>query len=110
MRYRKASTALQRVLAKLCTSCAVTSALDGTVTKQFVAPGANPITSSADGRLFGGCILFGDGSLELDPELTLPPRPIVVASEENLVPVGFPRNVADGRRIAFRWAEVEPCR
>ena len=63
---------------------------DGTVTKQFVAPGTNPITFSADGRLFVGCIFFSDGLFELDPELTLPARPIVVASEENPVPLGFP--------------------
>ena len=75
-----------------------------------MAPGTNPITFSVDGRLSGGCILFSDGSLELDPEPTLPPRPIVVASEENPVPLSFPRTVADGRRVAFRWAEVEPCR
>ena len=109
MRYGKASTALLRVSAKPCTSCAATSAVDGTVTKQFVAPGTNPIRFSVDGRLSGGCIPFSDGSLELDPELTLSPRRIVVASEENPVPLGFPRTVADGRRIAFRWAEVEPC-
>jgi hypothetical protein len=31
---------------------------DGTVTKQFVAPGVNPITFSPDGRLFVGlCFL-----------------------------------------------------
>jgi len=72
------------------------------VTKQFVAPDTNPITFAADGRLCGGCVLFSDGSLELDPESTLPPRPIVVASEETLVPVGFTRTVADGRRVAFR--------
>lgn len=102
MRYRKASTALLRVSAKPCTSCAATSAADGTVTKQFVAPGTNPITLSADGHLFGGRILFSDGLLELDPESTLSAQPIVVAGEENLVPVGFPRTVADGRRVEFR--------
>ena len=62
---------------------------DGTVTKQFVAPGVNPITFSADGRLFVGLCFFGDGLYELDPELVLPPRPIVVASEENPYPLGF---------------------
>jgi hypothetical protein len=34
-------------------------------------------------------VLLGDGLYELDPELTLPPRPIVVASEENPLPLGF---------------------
>ena len=62
---------------------------DGTVTKQFVAPGVNPITFSPDGRLFVGLCLLGDGLYELDPELVLPPRPIVVASEENPFPLGF---------------------
>jgi len=62
---------------------------DGTVTKQFVAPGVNPITFSPDGRLFVGLCFQGDGLYELDPELTLPPRPIVVASEENPFPLGF---------------------
>jgi sugar lactone lactonase YvrE len=62
---------------------------DGTVTKQFVAPGVNPITFSEDGRLIVGLCFMGDGLFELDPELVLPPRPIVVASEENPYPLGF---------------------
>ncbi len=62
---------------------------DGTVTKQFVAPGVNPITFSPDGRLFVGLCFMGDGLVELDPELIAPPRPIVVASEENPFPLGF---------------------
>ena len=62
---------------------------DGTVTKQFVALGVNPITVSPDGRLFVGICFMGDGLLELDPELVAPPRPIVVASEENPYPLGF---------------------
>jgi len=62
---------------------------DGTVTKQFVAPGVNPITFSPDGRLIVGQCFMGDGLLELDPELVAPPRPIVVASEENPYPLGF---------------------
>ena len=62
---------------------------DGTVTKQFVAPGVNPITFSDDGRLFVALDFMGDGLFELDPELLAPPRPIVVASEENPFPLGF---------------------
>lgn len=62
---------------------------DGAVTKQFVAPGASSITFGADGRLFVGLTFFGDGLLELDPELLAPPRPIVVASEEAPFPLGF---------------------
>jgi sugar lactone lactonase YvrE len=62
---------------------------DGTVTKQFLALGVNPITFSADGRLFVGLCFLGDGLYELDPELLSPPRAIVVASEENPYPLGF---------------------
>jgi sugar lactone lactonase YvrE len=62
---------------------------DGAVTKQFVAPGVNPITFSPDGRLFVGLCFLDDGLYELDPELLLPPRPIVVASEANPYPLGF---------------------
>lgn len=50
---------------------------DGTVTKQFVAPGPNPIAFSADGRLFVGQAFFGDGLYELDPDLTAPPRTVI---------------------------------
>jgi sugar lactone lactonase YvrE len=52
---------------------------DGTVTKQFVAPGVNPITFSADGRLFVGLAFLGDGLWELDPNLELPPTEIINA-------------------------------
>ena len=62
---------------------------DGTVTKQLVAPGVNPITFNDEGRLFVGLDFLGDGLLELDPELLAPPRPIVVASEEVPYPLGF---------------------
>jgi sugar lactone lactonase YvrE len=46
---------------------------DGTTTSQYVAPGVNPITFSADGRLFVACDFLGDGLYELDPELVDPP-------------------------------------
>jgi streptogramin lyase len=63
--------------------------LDGTTSEQFVAPGVNPITFSPDGRLFVGLDFLGDGLYELDPNLILPPRPIVIASEANPFPLGF---------------------
>jgi sugar lactone lactonase YvrE len=62
---------------------------NGTVTKQFVAPGVASITFGADGRLFVAPNFQADGLLELDPELLAPPRPIVVASEEAPLPLGI---------------------
>jgi sugar lactone lactonase YvrE len=62
---------------------------DGTVTKQFVAPGVNPITFNDEGRLFVALDFMGDGLVELDPELIEPPRPIVVATEAVPFPLGF---------------------
>ena len=50
---------------------------DGTVTKQFVGPGVNPVTVGADGRVFVAQAFFGNGLYELDPSLTLPPRVII---------------------------------
>ena len=50
---------------------------DGSVTKQLIAMGVNPITVSDNGRLFVGLDFFGDALYELDPELTDPPRLIV---------------------------------
>lgn len=61
----------------------------GVVTKQFVAPGVNPITFSDDGRLFVGLDFLGDGLYELDPNLSAPPRPIILASVGNPFPLGF---------------------
>jgi sugar lactone lactonase YvrE len=61
----------------------------GVVTKQFVAPGVNPITFSEDGRLFVGLCFRGDGLYELDPNLIAPPRPIIVSSPANPFPLGF---------------------
>jgi sugar lactone lactonase YvrE len=61
----------------------------GVVTKQFVAPGVNPITFSPDGRLFVGLCFMGDGLYELDPNLIAPPRPIIEATPENPYPLGF---------------------
>jgi sugar lactone lactonase YvrE len=63
---------------------------DGVVTEQFVAPGVNPITFSEDGRLFVGLCFLGDGLYELDPDFNDPPRPIIIASEENFFfPLAF---------------------
>ena len=56
---------------------------------QFVAPGVNPIAFSPEGRLFVALDFLGDGFYELDPELTEPPIPIVVASEAYPFPLGF---------------------
>ncbi|OOG70764.1 hypothetical protein B0E43_18415 [Algoriphagus sp. A40] len=61
----------------------------GTVTKQFVAPGVNPITFSNDGRLIVGLCFLGDGLYELDPNLIAPPRQIIGSTPENPYPLGF---------------------
>jgi sugar lactone lactonase YvrE len=50
---------------------------DGTVTKQFVAPGANPITFSDDGRLFTSQCFAGETVFELSPDLDAPPREVI---------------------------------
>lgn len=47
---------------------------DGTVTTQMVAPGANSIMFSDDGRLFVALDFYGDGLYELDPDLVEPQR------------------------------------
>ncbi len=62
---------------------------DGVVTKQFVAPGVNPITFSDDGRLIVGLCFLGDGLYELDPNLVEPPRQIIKSTPENPFPLGF---------------------
>jgi len=62
---------------------------DGSVTKQFIGPGVNPITFSPDGRLFVALCFYGDGLYELDPDLIAPPRPIIEATPENPYPLGF---------------------
>lgn len=62
---------------------------EGVVTKQFVAPGVNPITFSDDGRLFVGLDFIDDGLFELDPNLVNPPRAIVQSTEDILYPLGF---------------------
>ncbi|MFW2382870.1 MAG: spondin domain-containing protein, partial [Acidimicrobiales bacterium] len=50
---------------------------DGTVKKQFVGPGVNPITMSDDGRLFVARVFLGDGLYELDPELEADPVALI---------------------------------
>ncbi|MDH3244789.1 MAG: right-handed parallel beta-helix repeat-containing protein, partial [Saprospiraceae bacterium] len=62
---------------------------EGAVTKQFVAPGVNPVTFSPDGRLFVALDFLGDGLYELDPDLIEPPRPIIISTAENPFPLGF---------------------
>ncbi|HEX6033551.1 MAG TPA: hypothetical protein VFY83_03915 [Anaerolineales bacterium] len=62
---------------------------EGSKTGQIIAPGVNPITFSDEGRLFVALDFLGDGLYELDPDLTDPPRPIIVATEENPFPLGF---------------------
>jgi sugar lactone lactonase YvrE len=47
---------------------------DGTFTTQQVAPGVNPITVAADGRLFVALAFLGDALYELDPTLAAPPK------------------------------------
>lgn len=49
---------------------------DGTVTRQMVAPGVNPLAFSASGRLFVSVCWWADVLFELDPALTAPPRPV----------------------------------
>jgi len=56
---------------------------DGTVTKQGVAPGMNPIAFNEEGRLFVGQAFFGTGLFEVDPNLVAPPR-VVIAGSGNL--------------------------
>jgi sugar lactone lactonase YvrE len=58
----------------LMTGEVVRLAPDGTVTKQQIALGVNPITFSDDGRLFVALDFMGDALYELDPELVAPPR------------------------------------
>ena len=62
---------------------------DGSVTRQFVALGVNPITFSKDGRLIVGLCFQGDGLYELDPDLIAPPRQIIASTEPNPFPLGF---------------------
>jgi sugar lactone lactonase YvrE len=62
---------------------------DGTVHRQFVGVGNNPIGFSPAGRLFVALVSFGDGFYELDPELVRDPRPIIVATEAIPYPIGF---------------------
>ena len=47
---------------------------DGVITKQFVAPGVNPITFSDDGRLFVALDFMGDALYEVDPNFETSPK------------------------------------
>ncbi len=74
---------------------------DGTVSFQFIAPGTNPITFSADGRLFTALDFLGDALYELDPDLQAPPRLIA----QNL---GFMNGMdfgPDGRLYGPIWTQ-----
>ena len=55
---------------------------DGSVSKQFVAPGLNPIAFTGDGRLFVGQAFGagGDGLYEVDPDLAEDPRVVILDS------------------------------
>lgn len=50
---------------------------DGTVTKQHIGVGVNPVAFSTDGRLFVALAFWGDGLYELDPNLTAEPREVI---------------------------------
>lgn len=50
---------------------------DGTITKQLVAPGMNPIAFSGDGRLFAAQAFYGNGLYELDPNLVSAPTVVI---------------------------------
>lgn len=79
---------------------------DGVKTGQSVAPGVNPITFSDNGRLFVALDFLGDGLYELDPELTDPPRPIIIATPTNPFPLGFLNGFdfgPDGRLYGPIW-------
>ncbi len=49
---------------------------DGTITRQMVAPGVNPLAFSPAGRLFVSVCWWADALCELDPALIAAPRPI----------------------------------
>lgn len=54
---------------------------DGSVTKQFVGPGVNPIAVDATGRVFVGQAFYGNGLYELDPILAGPPRVVIPSTD-----------------------------
>lgn len=62
----------------------------GVVTRQYVASGVNPITFSAEGRLFTARDFTpGDGIYELDPNLVNPPVALMESTPDNLFPLGW---------------------
>jgi streptogramin lyase len=71
---------------------------DGSVTKQLVGPGVNPIAFSADGRLFVAQAFFGNGLYELDPELVAAPTVVIPDSGER--PFGL-NGCISGRTACF---------
>ncbi len=60
----------------ICTGEVGARASDGSVRRQQVGPGVNPVTLSDDGRLFVARDFLGDGLYELDPGFAAPPRRI----------------------------------
>ena len=79
---------------------------DGTITSQYVALGVNPITFSANGRLFVACDFQGDGLYELDPNLVNPP--IQIAGAPVTPFLGFLNGMdfgPDGRLYAPVWTQ-----
>ncbi|WP_445383628.1 hypothetical protein [Robiginitalea sp. IMCC43444] len=50
---------------------------DGSIKKQLLKGGVNPIAFNDEGRLFVALDFQGDGLYEFDPELNNPPRPII---------------------------------
>ena len=56
---------------------------DGTITGQFVGMGVNPITFSADGRLFvaQAILPYGDTLWELDPAFGAAPKPVWIPGD-----------------------------
>lgn len=59
---------------------------DGSVTKQRIGVGVNPVAVSADGRVFVAQAFFGNGLYELDPLLVDPPRVVIPSTD----PTGGP--------------------
>lgn len=62
---------------------------DGSVTKQFIGVGVNPVTVRDDGRVFVGQGFLGNGLYELDPLLVDPPRVLIPDTD----PTGGPNQL-----------------
>ena len=73
---------------------------DGTVTKQLVAPGMNPIAFSDDGRLFAAQAFFGNGLYELDPNLESAPTVVIPDAGERALGLNGMDFGSDGKLYA----------